>query len=295
VQAIEKGASVTNILSDGAFAGHQDICQLAKDWGATNFNGMLLGATRGGHRALCELAISWGATDFEGMLLAAANSGHQDLCELAIFEGARGFTYMLANAAYGGHRDLCELAISEAKIYGYRWTTSDFDRMLTWAATRGFRDLCELAVSWGATNFNKMLEEATQSGRYDMCLLAISWAKARGKPLGVSDFENMLAIASRRDNVQLKQIAEYWRACAHDPTLPAWVSLYALLLVTDGEFQLSVEASPEHKRWVAMMTHLPLELQAVVCCRVHGVGGWKAAIVTGAKIDEGEKWFHAAR
>ena len=46
-----------------AKSGHRDLCELAREWGATNFDQMLFDAAKGGHRDLCELAREWGATD----------------------------------------------------------------------------------------------------------------------------------------------------------------------------------------------------------------------------------------
>ena len=37
--------------------------RLAKDWGATDFNRMLVDATHGGHAPLCQLARDWGIDD----------------------------------------------------------------------------------------------------------------------------------------------------------------------------------------------------------------------------------------
>ena len=56
------------------------FCELAKEWGANDFDGMLWGGARGGHREMCELAKEWGANDFNRMLLNGARGGHREMC-----------------------------------------------------------------------------------------------------------------------------------------------------------------------------------------------------------------------
>ena len=300
-------------LREAASAGDERGCRDAHRQGATDFNGMLYRAAQGGHRDLCELAVhfaqqnaAWGATDFNGMLYRAAQGGHHDLCELAKTWGATNFNEMLNRAARGGHRDLCELAKT--------WGATNFDWMLNGAARGGHRDLCELAKTWGATDFSMMLSGAARGGHRDLCELAVSWAKAHGDPLGATDFTGMLyhaACGGHRDLCELakawgatnftgmlyhnirddiKSLAQYWRACASDPTLPAWVSLFALLLVTDDYFKLSAQASQEYLRWFKITSQLPLELQAVVCFRCHGLT--QEPVITRQKIDDGGRWLY---
>jgi len=151
--------------------------------------------------------------------------------------------------------------------------------MLHGAAQGGHRDLCELAKSWGATNFEWMLFEAARNGHRDLCELAKSW--------GATNFDWMLREAATD---ALKDLAKYWQACTNDPTLPAWVSLFAILLLTDGYFEL-IGASPEYLRWVKILSQLPLELQAVVCFRCHGLA--QEPIITRQKIDDGGRILFA--
>jgi hypothetical protein len=76
------------ILHAGTKGGHEDVCRLAVEWGATDFDDMLTSAAKGGHEHLCRLAKEWGATDFDEMLFSAAEAEHVDLCRLAIEWGA---------------------------------------------------------------------------------------------------------------------------------------------------------------------------------------------------------------
>jgi hypothetical protein len=92
-----------------------------------------------------------------------------------------------------------------------------------------------------------------------------------------------------RDDI--KSLAKYWQACASNPTLPAWVSLFALLLVTDGYFVLSTPCIA-YVRWFKIVSQLPLELQAVVCFRCHGLT--QEPIITRHRIDEGGRWLWPA-
>jgi len=203
-------------------------------------------------------------------LQEAAFVGDRAECEAAQRRGATDFDGMLRGAAQGGHRDLCELAKD--------WGATNFEEMLFEAARNGHRDLCELAKSWGATNFEWMLYGAAYTGHRDLCELAKSW--------GATNFDWMLREAATDALIDL---AKYWQACTNDPTLPAWVSLFGLLLLTDNYFRLSPQASPEHIRWFKITSQLPLELQAVICFRCHGLT--QEPIVTRKSIDNGGRWL----
>ena len=76
------GANNYDMMLEGAARGcHQNLCHLA---GASHdFNRMLFGAIRTGCHDVCILAIEWGATDFDGMLCETAYNGNRDLCYLA--------------------------------------------------------------------------------------------------------------------------------------------------------------------------------------------------------------------
>ena len=160
------------LLIESAESGHRDLCELAREWGATKFNDMLESAADGGHRELCELAREWGATEFNKMLWRAAEGGHRGLCELAREWGATNFDGMLRYAAGGGHRELCELA--------REWGANNFDVMLWDAALGGHRELCELAREWGLESltpmdFNGMLQFAVLGDHRELCELAREW------------------------------------------------------------------------------------------------------------------------
>ena len=188
-------------------------------------------------------------------LRLAVVAGDYTACEAAFTRGATDFDWALYEAARGGHRDLCELAAQFAQ-QNANWGATNFDEMLHEAAYGGHRDLCELAKSWGATDFNEMLHEATYGGHHD-----------------------------------IENLAKYWHACAINSSLPAWISLFGLLVVTDGYFVLKC-ASPAHVRWVKILSQLPLELQAVVCFRCHGLV--HEPVVTQKAIDEGGQWLFPA-
>ena len=54
------------MLWGGARGGHREMCELAKEWGANDFNGMLWYGALHGHREICELAKQWGGvTNFD--------------------------------------------------------------------------------------------------------------------------------------------------------------------------------------------------------------------------------------
>jgi hypothetical protein len=128
------------MMLGAAEGGHEHLCRLAKEWGATMFDVMLKGAAEGGHEHLCRLAKEWGATTFNGMLAAAAYGGHAHLCRLAVEWGATRFNWMLRGAAHGGHEYLCRIA----KELG----ATDFGEMWLRADCGGHERLCRLAEEW---------------------------------------------------------------------------------------------------------------------------------------------------
>ena len=70
-------------LSEAAYEGDEDLCRLALDKGASNYDEMLAQAARGGHEVLCKLALDKGASNYDEMLACAKKGGHEVLCHLA--------------------------------------------------------------------------------------------------------------------------------------------------------------------------------------------------------------------
>lgn len=62
------GAGADRLLEQSAGAGDQDLCRLAKENGATDFDAMLRAAVMDGHRELCVLAREWGAEPEQDLL-----------------------------------------------------------------------------------------------------------------------------------------------------------------------------------------------------------------------------------
>ena len=171
----------------------RDICILAKEWGATNFEWMLDSAARSGYRDLCILARKWlddagTKPNFNRTLSCAARcTDHvraRDLCILAKewleAEGTKpDFNWMLCNAAEDGHREICELAREWARET-QPGSSMDFNEMLGSAAKGGHRGICELAYGWLkaediAPNFLMMIGNAISWGHHDICDLACEW------------------------------------------------------------------------------------------------------------------------
>ena len=90
---------LNKLIEEAARGGYIKLCWLAREWGATDYNGMLYSAALGGHKDLCCLAKEWGATDYNLMLRKAAGGGHKNLCWLAKKWGATNFDWM-ANKYY---------------------------------------------------------------------------------------------------------------------------------------------------------------------------------------------------
>ena len=70
-------------LNNAAREGHPERMQLAKDWGATNYNDALSNAALGGHLECMQLAKDWGATNYNDALSNAALGGHLECMQLA--------------------------------------------------------------------------------------------------------------------------------------------------------------------------------------------------------------------
>lgn len=148
-----------DVVRAAARGGHREICDLTfkrmryeePEFLQYHRNGMLVGAAEGHDpkiaRELCEVARSYGATNWDGMLKGAAREGHRDLCILAKSWGATKdcLSRMLTGAARNGHRDICELAREWKLAAGQR---IDYKDMLLAAAKGQHYDICDLAHSW---------------------------------------------------------------------------------------------------------------------------------------------------
>lgn len=155
-----------NMLRMAALGGQRSTCELAIQWGATDYNGMLCYAARNNHVDICELAIELGATDFNEMLSKAGAFGQIEMCQRAIDRGANNFNYFLEMASFGGHEDCCLLAIS----YG----ATDYDCMYV-AACGGFNNICRLAKKLDARDYEKMLKHAFFHSQIITACLAKYW------------------------------------------------------------------------------------------------------------------------
>jgi len=71
------------------------VCELAREWGATNYNEMLELATRHSLPSLCKLAVQWGATNINSALCIAAGHHNLSLCKYLCDLGATDFAGIL--------------------------------------------------------------------------------------------------------------------------------------------------------------------------------------------------------
>ena len=86
----------TLCFGEASHRGNLPLCLLAKECGATDWNGMLYMAALGGNKSrLCYIAKEWGATYWNGMLSGAAHNGNEGLCRLAKEWGAIDYNGML--------------------------------------------------------------------------------------------------------------------------------------------------------------------------------------------------------
>ena len=230
------------MLGKGTKNSHRELCELAREWGATQFDDMLRDAARGADpiraRELCILAREY--LDAEGikanldqMSYESARKGNRDVCILARdwarerndAEYVSSVTNsMLCGAAYGTDpvraRDLCILA-KEWLDAGDVNSGTDYNRMLCNAAWSGHRDLCILAREWidaargtsGAPDFNTMLQSATYSADSvccrDICILAKEWADAEGTGDAL-DFDGMFYKVASHGHYDLCILAREW-------------------------------------------------------------------------------------
>jgi len=75
-----------------------------------NFELLLNEATKQGRIELCELAVEKGAREFNTALYHAAHSGHLEICEWLVEKGAREFDRALQHASDPAVRDFLKRA-----------------------------------------------------------------------------------------------------------------------------------------------------------------------------------------
>ena len=83
--------SVNNKLKRAAQCGDINLCECAKDEGATNFDEMFMQAAEADYIDLCFIAKEWGAKKFNSALALFAKRGNKELCQLMKDWGATNF------------------------------------------------------------------------------------------------------------------------------------------------------------------------------------------------------------
>jgi len=147
------------IMKHGARKGSRDICEFARQRGATKPDTYVLrAAARGGHIELCAIFSEWMHNKYiehsrASLVYGAARNGNIALCEwaLGIARAAHdtiSWECALDQAARGGHRETCEWVIAQRRIElgekgAHRW--SGIMRIVHGALRRGNAEFIEYA------------------------------------------------------------------------------------------------------------------------------------------------------
>lgn len=102
------------VVNIAASRGHCDVCRVARSQKGfvLDTNAMMALGAKNNQRAVCQLAKDWGASDFDRMLSEAAAENHPDLCLLALNWGATDLKTMRFLGEFTGCKEilrLCEI------------------------------------------------------------------------------------------------------------------------------------------------------------------------------------------
>ena len=136
--------ALERIMVGAAEGGHEACMNLAKSWGATDYDWAMIHAAEGGYEACMNLAKDWGATDYDEAMICAAGGDHTACMTLAKSWGATNYDGAMRYAAAGGRVVCMELAKS--------WGATNNDRAMAGAAGGGHAACVKLLKSWGATD-----------------------------------------------------------------------------------------------------------------------------------------------
>lgn len=137
---------INSLLYSGALNGNVEMCILAKEHGANDFNKMLEGASLMGHGDICQLAKEWGATEFDRMLKylneysLIIKPGHLIVCRLAVEWGINTPEEVLKIGVKRRSEELCNLA--------HELGARDFDGMFNLALKNHCGNIARLAWEW---------------------------------------------------------------------------------------------------------------------------------------------------
>jgi hypothetical protein len=193
-----------NMLRYGAMCGNADVCIKAKANGATCWNKMAYCAILCESTEIQELAIEWGALNWDNMILFAARIGNKEICEsVRKYATASGddidYNNMLKEASLNNYTELCILA--------REWGADNLDGMITYAGYGGHENICTLAINWGkldsiSIDYNELLVAGARCGHKHICILA--------KELGAYDLYEMISKSLYAGYIEICDLAIQW-------------------------------------------------------------------------------------
>ena len=191
--------SSNDLLKHAAKNGYRNLLELAKQIGATNFNGTIDLTATGGNIKLMKLLRDWLITQFIDQITAAAHKNNILATCTELLEGRRSITdynWILYCAANGGHIDCMKLA--------KKWGAADFNMACNGAAQGGHIECLKLLKSWGATKFNYPLRDAAKGGSLKCMKLLKEW--------GVTKFNWALHDAAEYGQIECMKLLKNWGA-----------------------------------------------------------------------------------
>jgi hypothetical protein len=131
---------IDQILSVAALRGYRDICDLAREWGATSPTNLLFEAICGNHPAIRDLARSLATEDITRIFAGDKDAIRQFIREKDTFPNS----WMIKSAIGEGNRAICEMI--------HECGATNYCAMLVAAARHGQSELCDLVHEWVAEN-----------------------------------------------------------------------------------------------------------------------------------------------
>ncbi len=193
----ELAVSSNDLLVHAAKNGYRNLLKLAKQRGATDFDGAMYIAATGGNIDLMKLLRDWIITHFMDQITVITHKNNIIARCKKLLEGRytlTDFNYILYGAAKGGNIDCMKLA--------KKWGATHFDFALHGAAEKGQIECLKLLKKWGATKFNSPLRDAAIGGSLESLKLLKNW--------GATEFSWALSGASEFGQVECMKLLKNW-------------------------------------------------------------------------------------
>lgn len=218
----DKPIDPDDLLCYGATSGKKDLCELAREHGATHFDGAIECAAANKQFEICKLLLEWYPAGQELMFMTAAAHNDPTICALAREKGARNLNAAIASAAANGYAQLCQTLLEwSVEMHARVWLSNVFIE----GAKHSQISICELARDWmikssrAPYSFTSMLCAAASSGHTKICELAREWTqKYNPSETWTAYFKvnKMLTCGAREGFAEICELAKKWGALKFD-------------------------------------------------------------------------------